>query len=295
MGWKLTGHPKTQKVTKNLAEKFANMESIPGERPLSEVRLRVYEKIIKDEGFRPSEWVACFCRETGVTYRVNGQHTSVLMSGLDPLPELYVIISYYECDSLRDVSKLYSTFDSKVQSRNISDINRSFASCVPRLVGVDQRTLNLCAGALTYADVQDEYRRKFQPQERAEKLLEYSDFVIWVHNLVRSSNSTNSSLKRMAVFAAMFLCYRKHPNLATEFFTAVRDETGLTPECPDRKLGRYLLITSSVKSRRYGGYEHMRIPDREFFVKVLHAFNAWRKDEKTNMTYYKDKPIPQVV
>src|SRR4051812_22803639 len=111
MGWKLTGRPKTQKVTKALAKAFVDMEAAPHDRPLSERRLQVYEKLLYMGEFRPVTWASAYCVETGETYRVNGKHTSIMLSGLEVLPDFFVTIEEYECDTLQDVAKLYSTFD----------------------------------------------------------------------------------------------------------------------------------------------------------------------------------------
>lgn len=294
MSAKLTGQPKTKRINAQLVKEFHEMEAVPGDRPMSELRLRVYRQLIaQGKLFRPPEWVGAFCRETGATYRVNGKHTSAVMSGMDPLPELYAIVSYWECDTLREVSELYSTFDSRMQSRNVSDINRSFASCVPELEQVDMRTLNACATALWYAELQEGYKA-IQPQERAERLLEHPDFVTWVYSLFGSNHKTHYHLKRMAVFAAMFLCHRKHPQQATKFFTAVRDETGQTPHLPDRKLAKWLLVNANIKGRRASGMAGIHITDREIFVKVIHWWNAWRTDEPTEARYVSTAKVPSV-
>jgi hypothetical protein len=36
------------------------------------------------------------------------------------------------------------------------------------------------------------------------------------------------------------------------------------------------------------------VSDREFYVKCLHAWNAWRRGEETSMPYYPDKPAPAI-
>src|ERR1700733_6817786 len=62
--WKLTGHPKTQIATRPLAEQFQRMEPAIQDRPVSELRLKVYEKIMRAGGFRPMSWAAAHCKET---------------------------------------------------------------------------------------------------------------------------------------------------------------------------------------------------------------------------------------
>src|SRR5262252_2702873 len=107
MSWKLIGKPQTVKVTRKLAQEYATMDPPPHERPLSERRLAVYEKLIRQGHFRPVIWATARCKETHGTYRVNGQHTSTLLSGLEDIPEFWAVIERYQCDTLEDVAKLY--------------------------------------------------------------------------------------------------------------------------------------------------------------------------------------------
>lgn len=294
MSWKLTGQPKTQRVTEALARKFSEMEPAPDDRPLSENRLRVYQKIIQEGNFRPCQWAAAYCKETGGTYRVNGKHTSTLMSALDPLPELYATVEYYECDTLHDVSRLYATYDSKMMARNANDIYHSFAACVPDLKNVARRVIERVPGAITYAVYQDEGRSKTQPPDRAEYLLEYPDFAVWVDKIIGSGVT---HLGRVPVMAAMFLTYQRAPRIAAEFWAAVRDETGEKPDLPDRKLAKWLLLNSGSVSRRQQSTRidaRYRIRDREYFVKCLHAWNAYREGSGTNLNYHANAKVPDV-
>ena len=64
MGWRLAGKPKTQEVTLELANKFQSMDAAVEDRPLSEIRLTVYEKIWRAAGSRPVHWAATYCKET---------------------------------------------------------------------------------------------------------------------------------------------------------------------------------------------------------------------------------------
>ncbi len=296
MSWKLIGSPKTQKATRKLAEEFVTMEMAPRDRPLSERRLQVYQQILNKGEFRPVTWASANCLETGATYRVNGKHTSILLSKAEPLPELYVTVEKYECDTLEDVARLYSTFDSKMQSRTANDIYRSFASCIPELVEVPAKVINLTICGVAYFTYQDAYGAKQTAQERAENIFEHSDFAMWVPRVIPSTAEKNRHLYRLAVFAAMFATYTKSKSAASDFWKAVCEESGSQANLPDRKLARYLLTHFSSKggnqvNSKAGRY---RVADREIYVKCLHAWNAWRKTETTNLNYYPEAEIPSI-
>jgi hypothetical protein len=97
---------------------------------------------------------------------------------------------------------------------------------------------------------------------------------------------------RGPVFGAMYGCYLRSRKDATEFWKAVRDETGEKPDCPDRKLARWLL--SSFVNVGLGSRipEARRASQREFYVRSIHAWNAWRKGERTDLKYFPKATVP---
>jgi hypothetical protein len=295
--WSLKDKPKTVRVTKALAREFADMEAAPRDRPLSERRLHVYQRLFAQGSFRPCTWVRADCVETGATYRVNGKHTSTLLSGLEPLPEYYVTLESYNCETLEDVAKLYATFDSKLQSRTASDINLSFAGTVPELAGLSRKAINLTVSGVNYhLDGAGTAPSTKQMAERAEVLFDHADFAVWMQGLFagseRGERHNSRHLQRASVVAAMFGTWFKAKGPATEFWAAVRDETGESPNLPDRKLARYLL-TVGVNGGM--GVRRVRVADgKEIYVKSLHAWNAWRRKENTDLKYYPDKKVPGI-
>lgn len=290
--WKVVSAPKTVRVTRKLATDFAEMDPAPQDRPLSERRLQVYERIARSGGFRPVSWAKAHCTETGGLYRVNGKHTSTLLSGMDPLPEIYATIEEYVCDTLEDVARLYGTYDSKLQSRTASDINASFAATVPEFADISRRVIDLCVSAVAYSKFLDQYT-KLQSAERAELILDEIGFVWFVAGILSNTESKNfKPLARFTVVAAMYGSFHKAQAKSLEFWTAVRDESGPTPHTPDRKLARFLLTSSPSGSSRVS---KRKADSREFYVRSIHAWNAWRKGEGTNLNYYKDAKIPAFV
>lgn len=298
MSWKLLGKPVTQKVTKKLAKEFAEMDPAPHDRPLSERRLQVYQRLLADGAFRPVTWASAICTETGGVYRVNGKHTSVLLSGIEKLPEFYVTVEEYECDTLDDVARLYSTFDSNLQSRTARDIYLSFAGTVAAFAEVPAKAIVLAVTGMAYHEWMDG-DKVHQPAEKSELMLEYPEFVLWLTTLFnpRAEGGSKSDrncrhLQRQPVTSAMFGTWRKSRKDAETFWQLVRDEVGTKPSDPDRKLARYLL---QVGVDTGGGAKRVRTADRrEIYVKCLHAWNAWRKQEATDLRYHADKDVPAI-
>jgi hypothetical protein len=301
MAWKLLDRPKTQRVTKALAKTYVEMEPAPHDRPLSERRLMVYQKLLVAGQFRPVTWASAICKETGDLYRVNGKHTSTMLSGLEKIPDFFVTIEEYECDTLEDVAKLYATFDSGMQSRSAKDIYHSFAATVPELSDVSSKVIVTSITGIAYQKMGQDLYGRTQPVERAEMLLDYPEFVIWLNELMAGgptaetggpSKQRNQQLLRQPVAAAMFATWSKAKGAADNFWKAVRDETGANLNEPSRKLSRFLLITGMRKEDRGGKLR--QAGTREIYVKCLHAWNAWRKSETTNLNYYEASKVPAV-
>ncbi len=296
--WTLSNKPKTHKVTKALARQFMEMDPAPHDRPLSERRLLVYERLFSQGSFRPCTWATATCKETGTTYRVNGKHTSTILSMMEPLPEYYVTIEEYDCETLDDVARLYATFDSKMQSRTVGDINASFAATVPELREIAGRTINVSVSGLSLHFWGRKASASRQPAERAELILEHSDFIKWLDklftsNLTKQERRSCQHLIRMGVVAAMFGSWNKAKGPATEFWMAVRDETGREPTLPDRKLSRFLLSTTA--NRGIGIHRKKTASEHEFMIKCIHAWNAWRKGVPTSLRYDASKEAPAYV
>lgn len=287
MSWKLIGKPSTYALNHKLAQEFAEMESVPRDRPLKETRLMVYSRLITDNQFGPVTWAKARCKETNCVYRVNGKHTSTLFSRMEPMPQLYVTVQSYECDTLDDVAKLYSTFDSKMQTRNANDIAMSFAGTVPELAILSRRLISHAVAGLAYREWQDESSGK-QPQERAELLLEHSQFVVWLDEFFRGT-AAYAHLDRAPVIAAMLGSYAKSQARSIQFWTTVRDETGESPNMPDRKLAKFLL-TKSLSGT--GTMPSRIVTRREMYVKCIHAWNAWKKGETTDLKYFAQARVP---
>ena len=269
--WRPLGKPKTIRATKKIAEELASMAP-PHDRALSERRLMVYERMLKAGTFRPVTWATCRCNETNEVYRVNGQHTATLLSRIDEIPEFYVILEEYEADTLDDVAKLWSTFDSRIPVRTNSDINGAFASTVPELREKSSKFINLCVTGLSYSKWFDQYAA-VQPPERAELLLDNVEFCDWLSLVLNNGVYTKTvcSLWRGPVAAAMHHCWIKSHRAATEFWEAVRDETGPAPTCPDRRVAKFL---SSMKVDVGIGSKAAparRAKQREFFVRCMHG------------------------
>jgi hypothetical protein len=283
MGFELIGTPRAHRVTKKMAEAWATMEQVRNDRVLSVKRVEAYKTMAAKGMMRPVQWAKAMCLETNETYRVNGKHTSTAFSQLEVVPEhVTAIVEEYQCDTLRDVAELYGTFDTRLQMRTASDINKSFAGIDDELCDLPTKIVNLGVTGVSMWTWKNTYDR-VSPAERAECLFdpEVKLFLRFLYEVIGSSRSTKR-MRRAPVVWAMFATWKRSRSGAMEFWSAVRDETGENNQTPDRKLSRFLMETNV--GRRSG--------NPEMYAKCVHAWNAWRSKSKTNLQYHADKPLP---
>jgi hypothetical protein len=297
MAWKMNARPQTVQITKGLCQRFSEMESLPRDRDLKERRLTIYRKLLDEGRFRTVTWAACYCKETDCEYRVNGLHTSTLFGSLGELPELYVTIETYEAETLEDVANLWSTFDSQVASRTAHELYQASAACVPELRELSRTTINKCVPGIAYGLWQDGYMRHSAP-ERAELLFDHTEFILWLDQEIQITQQDAEHLCRAAVIGVMLGTWQKSRKQATVFWTAVRDEIGAKPGLPDRVIAKWL---RRMRCTGHGGpgsgrtHASKLAPPREFYVKSIHAWNAWRRGETTDLKYHASAKIPAMV
>lgn len=299
MAWESVGRPQTKPLTRHLAETWYQMQPVKVDRPLSQRRIEAYEKIAKAGMFRPINWASVYCKETDEIYRVNGKHTSTLFATrVDPksVPPIYVIIEEYTADTLNDCVNLYSTFDSKTQTRSSGDINMSFASVIPELTGLHSRMVNLAVGGLTWFKDPVSRMAGASTAEKAELLFEYPHWVLWLCGLLGvETGSVETALRQyrfmanVPVAGAMFATYHRDKKDATAFWRLVRDETGEAGS-PDRKLAKYLFSCTIRRSKRDNVSSDVR---REMYAKSIHAWNAWRRGIGTALNYFPKAELPK--
>lgn len=292
MGWKVIEGPKTFKATKTLAKQFAGMPHIKRDRLISSGRLEHHRKSLEEGKFRPPEWATALCDEDGVEYRVNGQHTSVMLAEApaELLKDLKVSVTRYRCESMEDVAALWATFDSKKTMRSARDIYNTFAGTLAAFDKVGHTSINMVAAGMgLYKDPEKGKCGRLSPEDKGAMLLENPEFVIWADSILRHEEGTH--LRRSPVTGAMYETWLKSQADAKKFWHLVASGEGANPSDPDRKLQKYLL---SISIAMGGGARNTRTASqREVYSRCITAWNAWRKGEKTEMKYFSEAKVPK--
>src|SRR5690349_20718178 len=96
----------TDDLTPELAKEFYELTPLPGERALNPRRREYLLDQILGGTFTCPTWYVGICRRDGNKYRLDGQHSSYVLSNLPkgvPFPaDLKALIQTYEFDSINE-------------------------------------------------------------------------------------------------------------------------------------------------------------------------------------------------
>lgn len=291
--FKIIEGPKTVKVTTQMAREFADLPHISRERNFSQARYDKHRKNLEQGRLRPPEWATAVCKEDGIEYRVNGQHTSRMLAEAPPemVKDVKVTITRFECPTLEDVAILWSTFDPKISVRGARDIYSAFAGMAPELNRIHSGLINAIAagfGVSQEINKGSSSSNRLGPTERGEKLLQETDFVKWSASILVGDDGTH--MRRAPVAAAMYDTWKKSQADARKFWRLVRTGEGKKPTDPDRLLQKFLLTVSiridQAPSRAKTAGQ------REVYARCITAWNAWRKGVSTDLKYFPKAKLP---
>ncbi len=294
--WKLIEKPKVLSATNALAMSHRDMLPAPGDRPLKNFRVEVLKKHVANGTLRICEWATVYCKETRKTYRVNGKHTSTLMCELNgEIKSLAVLLQRYECDTLDEVARLYSTFDTRSSARTTGDINCIFAATVSSYDALPKKIVDVAVTGISLGIWGLDGSKDHSPEDRAALLLSNEQFVLWLNDVCHSPDQSEGNprlLRRAPVVMAMFRTWEKDKKAANDFWTLVKNASGPKHTTPDRKLNSYLLQVSLNGSSTVASGGASR---RQVYVKCIHAWNAWRRGATTDLKYLPNAQEPKVV
>jgi len=285
MAWQMIGKPTTQVADHQLVERFATMTRFGGDRKLNKGRCERLRTLLDEGKFRTCAWATCHCRADGKDYRINGQHTSHVLSEFNgSLPAVFVTVERYEADTLEDVAELFATFDPRWSTRTTADTNNAFAHAIPALAEVNPRAIDLAASgmALYFGGGS---RHRVTQEQRGRSIAKNTTFVLWLNGIDICTQATKRFMARSAVAAAMYACHSQDQEAATEFWTAVRNASEPDACHPTRMLERYLIGAKG------------RTDDREIFAKCVNAWNAWRRGTVTLkvLKWFPESPRPEAI
>lgn len=306
--WITIEKPKEMQVTAALLKEFSGMARVPGERPFAEWRIAAYQRLLDSGMFRNVTWASAYCEADGLTYRVNGQHTCVLMERQPKLPPFLVVVERYKVSDLEALVQLYNTFDSSLGTRTNKDANHAVASVIPELADVSSKVVNLAVAALSAARW-GIHAHRIPVAERAQLLIGEVPFAVWLSGILPgtgtsgaanggvggSANARSGPLRRVPVVCAMLATYRLDPVAATKFWTLVRDESHADAKNASRQLGYFLRTVVLAGAHASSTGSHKAISNNDMQDKAVLAWNAWRNNKSTTLRLPRDGSRPEAI
>lgn len=287
--FRVKGRPEMFQVTKSKATWFAQMQSVPRDRDLTEWRTNGLGKAFRDGLAITFQWG--IAELDGVQYRVNGKHSSTELASMDHMPDAWVCLTTYLCETAEDVAVLYAQFDGRISARTPNDIYYTMATACESIAQLPKALIVLGVTGLSYNhwDCNDINKTAV---DKGQLMLAHPDFMLWLHTLTQNLETNRAVIWRKPVVAAMARTWFKSRVAATEFWEAVKTGSDADPSSPSRRLRDYLLKSALFAGRGAGSGKKTAFP-REMFVKCLHAWNAWRSERTTDLKYHPKAPIPK--
>jgi len=280
--------PQIVKLTPKEAEKMLSINNFPGQRRLNPEKAKMYADNMRDGRQRRVEISTVHVTENDTDYLMNGQHncSAVVATGVP----CEAVIVCYECDTMEDAWRLFTTFD---VSGNRTDqqfiLSRKGMFKDECLRDLTPRLLLLCGSALySLGNGTTPTFHKVVLCDKTVKcdLIEkHSDDVLFVNRF-----KCHKHLMRSGVVCAMIATYRKNKKEADKFWNKVGSGEMLEHGEPAKKL-RDMLLKTSFGGNCKGGIGFISA----CFVISVAWWNSYRTgDNREHVQITAFKTFPQV-
>jgi hypothetical protein len=286
------GDPEVIPLTRKLAVEFSQLPTFKGDRQRDTVagkaRIAWLERLLADGKFYTPKWATV--KLNGVLYRVNGGHSSLMLANCpeEIFPaDMKVVIDRFECDTRHDLADLFDQFDPRRSIRSASEKINAHKGVHNDLDETSPTDINKCISGIAFYLTDDGASKRLDEEERMGLIHEYREFIIWA-----SQFTGRRHLGFVGLVAAMFATYNKSKKAADAFWKQVANEDHPDAKNASRVLAMFL--RDSVAMFKPNSREP-KWPPRAYYVKSLHAWNAWRRDEVTSLSYYPNAPWPKAM
>lgn len=269
----------TVPLTPALAEEFATMAPSVTERPIDQARVGYLSGVLAAGVVVPFDWAFATIKseEKKTKYRVNGQHSSTVLSqanGQFP-KDMFVHLDEYEVPSKAELATLFRQFDPKKSARTALEVVNAYGSVVEELDGVSRKILKLAAEAIVWHDrhVMD---NKAAPSgdDRYQLVLEsgHHDFFKWLDTQILGIKTPE--LKNVAAMAAAWATFQVDQGIANEFWVdvAAGSEVAANPDEPAPILDDWLCAVREGKTKAKAA---------EVYQASISAWNAHVEEKET--------------
>lgn len=276
-------------LTLDVAKHYNRMTSLDGDREVDSrggrQRVDKLRQLNIDNLFYSPVWSDVkVSSEKGKKFRVDGAHSTQMLveSGVDFPENLEVTIRHFRCANMTEAVELWELFNPKMSTRTTQDIARNRAAYIPELKNIKiSAVLTASRGIATHYNLHDSILHR----DPLDCIVEEPHFIVFAVEFVHTRK-----LKRAGIMAAMFSTWGKDQQKAGLFWRRVRDASAADPNCPTRKLAKYLDAEVERSKARVA-----TDPFFQQYVKCHHAWNAWRTNKGTSLKFVKGCPVPKAL
>lgn len=258
-------------ITSDLAREFAQMLGSATERTKEEKRMDYIRGQVAAGHAVTFHWATAE-RPDGTIVRVNGQHSSDVLSKLDgDMPQnLTVNIDRYKVDGPEGEVLLFRQFDTKHSLRSTLDISGAYQGIVPQLKDVPRQPAKWAADGIAW------YLKRVVgvPVSKGEERYdlfhhdEYTPFVVWIGHVLTIKTR---EMRQAPVLAAAFATFDRDPDAAREFWRQVsRGGEEFAEKAPSSVLDKWLVDVQNKEVKR------AKVKETQLYQGCLYCWNAHR-------------------
>lgn len=270
----------TQKIDRALVERFATMTPSITERPLDEGRVDYLATRLAEGNAIPFIW--SYVTHNGIDYRMNGQHSSVMLDKLNGnLPEgLIAHVDQYKVEKPEEMVNIFRQYDVRKTGRSPMDVANAYASVVPGLQGIARDTLKIGAEGINWGYQSVDRLPAKKADDRYELLMEPQNLT-FLQFLGTIFTIKTPEMRAHPVVAAMYKTYFIDPDRADKFWTSVaRGGDEFNEQDPARVLDVWLRVQKEKKDGK-------KVSPAQIYQACIFAWNA-EMDGKTVKTITSD-------
>jgi len=259
-------------LTREFAEEFRTMTPSPTERVNDPNRMKHLRGKAERGLLVPFQWSAA--RYKGKLYRMNGQHSGGMLTGLEPVlfpPDGKVIYSEYEVDTPEDMALLFRQFDDRISSRSPADVSGAYQGIYEDLNEVNRGIAKMgVEGATWYRKFIERVPVKVGDDRYAIfSEAEIRKFVIWLSTVM---SIKTPELEKTQIVAAIYGTYITNQGAAEGFWHEVaRGGDDFNDRAPSTLLDTWLKAIKDDKEDEYD------VKGAEYYQGCAFAWNAFRQ------------------
>lgn len=231
----------TMPLTKELAVRMTSLKEVPGgDRKLNPSRIYHLERDIDSGLITCFRWVTANIKGSVDVYRINGQHTSTIFAN-GKEPRGTVVLEHYVCDSIDDVTSLWSRFDTTFSARGKADVLNIAFGADSDLRDLPIKQSRVAANAIAIAEFGFGMTNKVSHYDKAQAAVMHKDFICWACRMFPQ----RSMCLKVGALVAAFHTFSQDRDAATEFWREVESGENPDPYSGSRALQRLLLEYSA--------------------------------------------------